>query len=79
MTKAILLKLKGDIFLETEEILKAHKQSRNSYISEALDFFNKVNKRKMLAKKLAKESFLSRKVSLEVLEEFEDMEDEIFE
>ena len=79
MTKAILLKLKGDIFLETEEIVKASNQSRNSYISEALDFFNKVNKRKMLAKKLATESLLSRKTSLEVLEEFESMEDEIFE
>jgi len=79
MTKSILLKAKDDIFLETEEMVQKSNLSRNAYINKALDFFNKANKRKMIAEKLAEESFLVRETSLETLEDFQYVDSEIFE
>ena len=75
--KNLSLKLRDDIFEETERIIaKAHK-TRNAYINDALDFYNKINERKLLKEKLKKESRLVSKSSLEVLEEFELMEDNL--
>ena len=75
--KNLSLKLRDDIFEETERIIaKAHK-TRNAYINDALDFYNKINERKLLKEKLKKESRLVSNSSLEVLEEFELMEDNL--
>lgn len=75
--KNLSLKLRDDIFEETERIIaKAHK-TRNAYINDALDFYNKINERKLLKEKLKKESRLVSKSSMEVLEEFELMEDNL--
>lgn len=74
--KTLSLKLDEVIFQETEELLGKMKTSRNRYINEALDFYNKVQKRKMLEKILAKESELVREESMKVLAEFEILEDE---
>ncbi|MDA8089244.1 MAG: hypothetical protein M0Z61_03320 [Nitrospiraceae bacterium] len=75
--KNLSLKLRDDIFEETERIIaKAHK-TRNAYINDALDFYNKINERKLLKEKLKKESRLVSKSSMEVLEEFEFMEDNL--
>lgn len=75
--KNLSLKLRDDIFKETERIIaKAHK-TRNAYINDALDFYNKINERKLLKEKLKKESRLVSKSSMEVLEEFEFMEDNL--
>lgn len=74
--KTLSLKLDEDIFQETEELLEKMKTSRNRYINEALDFYNKIQKRKMLEKILSKESELVREESLKVLAEFEILEDE---
>ncbi len=41
MSKTLSLKLKDDIFSETEDILEEIKKPRNAYINDALGFYNK--------------------------------------
>jgi hypothetical protein len=69
--KTLSLKLDDSVFNETEQVINHIKKSRNRYINEALDFYNKVQKRKLLASKLEKESKLVKDESLTVLHEFE--------
>ena len=73
--KTISLKIEDNIFSETEMILSRHKKPRNRYINEALDFYNKFQQRELLKAKLKKSSLLVREDSLEVLKEFENLED----
>ncbi len=69
--KTISLKLDDEIFLEVEEITRALKVSRNRYISEAVSIYNQVHKRRLLKMQLEKESVLTSRDSMEVLQEFE--------
>lgn len=75
--KTISLKLDDDIFERTENILKQQKKARNRYINEALDYFNKMKEREILKEKLRISSLLVREDNMEVLREFEALEDEI--
>jgi hypothetical protein len=75
--KTLSLKLDDNIFNETEDVLIKVKKSRNRYINEAVDYYNRINKRNLIARKLAKESRLIKKESLAVLSEFESLQDEI--
>ena len=75
--KTLSLKLDDNIFNETEDILIKVKKSRNRYINEAVDYYNRINNRNLIARKLAKESGLVKKESLTVLAEFENIDDEI--
>ena len=77
MSKLLSLKLKDQIFRETEEILKRRKGPRNSYFNEAINLYNKLWKRKLLKQKLVEESRLVSDESLLVLEEFEALEDKL--
>ena len=72
--KSILLKLDDTVFIETEKILASLNKPRNRYINEALVYYNKVHKKKILAKALAFESELTAQDSIEVLKEFEAIE-----
>jgi len=74
--KTLSLKLDDSIFNETEDLLIKVKKSRNRYINEAVDYYNRVNKRSLISKKLAKESRLVKRESLAVLAEFESLRDE---
>jgi len=74
--KTLSLKLDDNIFDETEVLLTKVKKSRNRYINEAVDYYNRINKRNLIAKKLAKESRVVKKESLMVLSEFEALQDE---
>lgn len=76
MSKGLSLKLKEGVFAETENILHKIHKSRNSYINEAVEFYNRFFKRKILKTKLAMESKLVATDSLTVLEEFAAFEDE---
>ena len=69
--KTVSLKIDDSIFGETEMIISRIKTSRNRYINEAIDNYNKIQKRNMLEQKLAKESNLVREDSLNVLNDFE--------
>jgi len=69
--KTLSLKLDDSVFTETEQVISHINKSRNRYINEALEFYNKVQKRKLLASKLEKESKLVKDESVTILREFE--------
>jgi predicted transcriptional regulator len=69
--KTVSLKIDDSIFGETEMIISRIKTSRNRYINEAIDYYNKIQKRQLLEQKLAKESNLVREDSLNILNDFE--------
>jgi len=75
--KSISLKLKESILQETEKLVDKLKISRNKYINEAIEFYNKHQKRKLIEEQLKKESAIVSEDSLEVLRDFEALEDEI--
>jgi len=74
--KTLSLKLDDDIFDETEDVLLKLKKSRNRYINEAVDYYNRINRRNLISKKLSRESKLVKRESLAVLAEFETLQDE---
>jgi predicted transcriptional regulator len=74
--KTLSLKLDDNVFQETEQVTGYLKKSRNRYINDALDHYNKIQQRKMLAARLARESELVAGESMEVLNEFDQLEDE---
>lgn len=69
--KTLSLKLDDLVFAETELIIGHTKLSRNRYINEALDFYNKLQKRNLLAAQLETESKLVRAESLYVLHDID--------
>lgn len=64
------------IFQETEKIVTKVKKNRNRYINEAIEFYNRLHKRRLLSKQLSMESKTVAKDSLEILAEFEKLSDE---
>lgn len=75
--KTLSLKLDDSVFEETEKVVSELKLARNRYINEALTLYNQFNKRRVLKKKLSKESRLVHPSSAEILAEFEKLIDEI--
>lgn len=73
--KTLSLKLDDNIFSETEEITSELRLARNRYINEAVSIYNKVNKRRLLKAKLAKESAIVSDDSMDILHEFESLID----
>jgi metal-responsive CopG/Arc/MetJ family transcriptional regulator len=69
--KNLSLKIEEDIFSEIEKILTKTKKSRNRYINEAVDFYNKLHNRKDLEEKLLKESLLVASDSVKILAEMD--------
>ena len=69
--KTVSLKIDDSIFGETEKILSTIRIPRNRYINEALEYYNKVQKRQILEKKLKAESELVQKDSMNILKDFE--------
>lgn len=69
--KIVSLKIDDSIFGETEKILSKIKKPRNRYINEAIDYYNKYHRRRILEEKLKKESRLVKKESISVLKDFE--------
>ncbi len=72
--KTISLKIDDSIFEETEKILEGNKKPRNRYINEAIEYYNKVQWRKLLEEKLIVESQIVQKDSMSVLEEFDSLD-----
>lgn len=69
--KSLSLKLDDEVFNETERIIEKLHYARNRYINEALELYNKYNNRKLIKDQLRKESTLTFKESMQVMEEFE--------
>ena len=76
MMKTVSLKIDDAIFGETEKILSRINIPRNRYINEALALYNKYNRRKMIKSQLAREAALSQESSMEILREFEALDDD---
>jgi predicted transcriptional regulator len=72
--KTVSLKLDDSIYGETEKILSRIKIPRNRYINEALRFYNKVQRRQLLEKRLKSDSDLVKSESINVLKEFESID-----
>ena len=72
--KTVSLKIEDSIFGETEKILSRISISRNRYINEAIEYYNKIRKRQILEKKLKIESNLVKKDSLNTLKDFENID-----
>lgn len=69
--KNLSLKMDDSVFQETEKMVSRTRTNRNRYINEAVAFYNMLQKRRLLAKELQKESRLVKEESMRVLEEFE--------
>lgn len=72
--KTVSLKIDDSIFGETEKILSQIKRPRNRYINEAIEYYNRLQKRTLLEKRLKSESDLVKKDSMTVLKDFEEIE-----
>lgn len=72
--KTISLKIDDSIFAETEKILARMNKPRNRYINEALEYYNQLQRRLIIEKRLKKESELVKDNSMSVLKEFEEFE-----
>ena len=76
MARLLSVKLQDSVFEETEAIVKKSSLTRNAYINEAVDFYNRLNQRKKLQRLLMDESRIVAASSMEVLKEFEKISDE---
>lgn len=74
--KNISLKMDEAVFKDTEKILSITGKPRNRYINEAVDYYNQLQARYLLKKKLNTESNLVREGSIQVLKEFEETSNE---
>ena len=73
--KTLSLKLDEIVQEETEQLLKKIKKPRNRYINEALQYYNQLQKKKIISEQLVIESKLVSDESMYVLNEFEKIED----
>lgn len=73
--KTLSLKLDDLVYQETEQLLEKIKKPRNRYINEALQYYNQIQNKKIIAKLLETESKLVSEESLKVLAEFENTEE----
>ncbi len=73
--KTLSLKLDDIIYHDTEQVLEQLKQPRNRYINEALDYYNRIQKKKLVAKMLLFESKLVQEESMKILSEFDNIEE----
>ena len=76
MTKLISLKLDEKLLQEVQRLADAAGTSRNQYINAALKAHNEAQKREQFIQKLKKDVELIRESSMEVLIEFEALEDD---
>ncbi|NOY50191.1 MAG: hypothetical protein GXO88_06500 [Chlorobi bacterium] len=72
--KTVSLKIDESIFVETEKILARMKKPRNRYINEAIDYYNRLQRRLIIEKRLKEESDLVNSDSMSVLKEFEEID-----
>jgi hypothetical protein len=73
--KILSLKLDEMVYEETEKLLEKIKKPRNRYINEALHYYNQIQKKKIISEQLMIESKLVSDESMNVLNEFEKLED----
>ena len=74
--KNLSLKMDDIVFHETERITAKISKTRNRYINEAVEFYNLLQKRRIISRQLQKESKIVQEESMKVLAEFEKLQDE---
>lgn len=74
--KTLSLKLDDIVYEETEQLLEKIKKPRNRYINEALQYYNRIQKRKIISQMLTVESKLVSEESMNVLNEFETLDED---
>ena len=74
--KNLSLKMDDVVFQETEKITSKISKNRNRYINEAVEFYNLLQKRRIISRQLQKESKIVQEESMKVLAEFEKLKDE---
>ena len=74
--KNLSLKMDDIVFNETEKITAKISKNRNRYINEAVQFYNLLQKRRIVSNGLQKESKVVQEESMKVLAEFEKLQDE---
>jgi len=72
--KSVSLKIDDSIFGETEKILSRINKPRNRYINEAIEYYNRLQRRLLLEKRLKMESELVKEDSMTILKEFEEID-----
>ncbi len=72
--KTVSLKIDDSIFRETEQLLTNIRIPRNRYINDAIEYYNKVQKRQILEKKIKAESDLVKNESINILKDFENID-----
>ena len=73
--KTLSLKLDEVVYKETEQHLEKIKKPRSRYINEAISYYNRLQRRKLIANQLVVESKIVSEDSLAILSEFEKLED----
>lgn len=73
--KTLSLKLDDLVYQETKNLLYKIKKPRNRYINEALLYYNKIQRKKIIANQLEAESLMLGEESLKVLAEFENIDE----
>jgi hypothetical protein len=74
--KNLSLKMDDVVFQETERITAKISKNRNRYINEAVEFYNLLQKRRIISRQLQKESKIVQEESMKILAEFEKLKDE---
>ena len=77
--KAISLKIQEDVFEELEKTVKEIHMSRNAYINKAVDFYNKINRKRKNRRLLKEASLKVRDQSLAFLREIEGIDSHLIE
>ena len=72
--KTVSLKIDDSIFRETEQLLTNIRIPRNRYINDAIEYYNKVQKRQILEKRIKAESNLVKNESINILKDFENID-----
>jgi predicted transcriptional regulator len=73
--KTLSLKLDDIIYEETEQLLEKINKPRNRYINEAIQYYNRIQKKQITAQLLKLESKLVSEESMNILNEFENLGD----
>jgi hypothetical protein len=72
--KSLSLKLQDNIFIETEKMLEALKKPRNTYLNEAIAYYNKYQRRLWLEKQFAIDVVLAGEDSVEMARSLENLD-----
>ncbi len=73
--KTLSLKLDEVVYKETEQLLEKIKKPRNRYINEAISYYNRLQRRKLIANQLVFESKIVSEDSMAILSDFEKLEE----